>query len=111
MPTIAENQAAHPEWFTDPSSVSGDVAAVLAWKAKQPWMAGGTIGEAWDRAGTGPYYLANVKMAQQNVDDFYKLNEMRKADGIAPEAPFWLAPDAPAQAPITGYSPAVFGCS
>ena len=95
MPTIAENQAAHPEWFTDPSSVSGDVAAVLAWKAKQPWMAGGTIGEAWEAAGTGMWYHAHVRDAQQQVTDFYALNERLKADGIAPHDPFWL--DAPAK--------------
>lgn len=93
MPTIAENRASHPEWYVDPSSVSGDVAAVLAWKAKQPWMAGGTIGEAWEKAGTGMYYLAHVKDAQQQVSDYYALADRQRADGITPDAPFWT--DAP----------------
>ena len=98
MSKIEENKLAHPEWYVDPSSVSGDVAAVLSWKAKQPFglsLSGGagTIGDAWEQAGTGMYYFAHVKDAQQQVSDYYALADRQRADGITPDAPFWT--DAP----------------
>ena len=94
MSSIAENKLAHPEWYVDPSSVSGDIAAVLAWKAKQPFNLGtGTIADAWEAAGTGMWYFAHVRDAEQQVTDYYALCERQKADGITPDAPFWL--DAP----------------
>lgn len=116
MPTIAENRASHPEWFVDPASVTGDVRAILEWKAKQPFglsMSGGTgtIGDAWETAGTGMFYAAHVRDATEQLADFHKLNARLQADGIAPNAPFWLAPTPAAVAPVKGDGSAVFGGS
>lgn len=93
MSTITQNQADHPEWFVDPATLSDEVKAVLVWKANQPYIGGGTIGAAWEAAGTGMYYFAHVKDAQQQVSDYYALADRQRADGITPDAPFWL--DAP----------------
>lgn len=108
MSTITQNQAAHPEWFVDPATLSDEVKAVLAWKANQPYIGGGTIGAAWDAAGKGHYYVANVREAQTQVEQFHAQVAAAAASGEAAPVAFWLQADAP-KAPEAHITGAVFG--
>lgn len=100
MPTIAENQSAHPEWFEQPANIDGDTAAYLNWQATQPNPFGpGTVGEAWERAGTGHLYRSHVTTAREEVARYQERAKLYAAEGQpAPIAP-WMATPAPAAGP------------
>ena len=79
MPTIAENQINHPEWFViDPDRLPAEVVQFLTWQAAQPNPVGpGTIGDAWEQGGTGAYYLAHVATAKATIGRYESTGEAK----------------------------------
>lgn len=65
MPTTSENQVAHPERFVNPDTLAPEVLQFLRWQGEQPNPVGpGTIADAWEQGGTGPFYVAHVATAR-----------------------------------------------
>jgi hypothetical protein len=107
MPTITENRANHPEWYVDPAQVSPEAMTYLAWLSEQPNSVGpGTIGDAWEQGGTGPFYKPHVVSAQAAIDKQNRVvRECHAMGQEAPSAPWerW-APGVKATPATTGVS-------
>ena len=104
MPTIAENQLIHPNWFADPTTLDADVAQFLAWQGAQPGAFHPTIADDWAVAGTGPLYNPNVLLARQALDRHAAaVFECRATGQQPPDAPWerWT-PGVVAAAQTTG---------
>ena len=90
MPTIAENKAAHPEWFVAPEALDADVLQYLAWQGEQPNPVGpGTIADAWAEGGTGPFYAPHALAARQALDHYAEGVAECQATGQTPQAAPW----------------------
>ena len=103
MPTIQENQARRPEWFINDGDLPADVRAFLTWQSAQPNPHGpGTIGEAWEAAGTGPLYRAHVDRATAELQRHAADCEVARVSGLPlPVAPWAEAAPATPAAPRT----------
>ena len=89
MPTIAENQAAHPNWFVDPETLTPVVKQFLGWQAEQPGQFAATVGDEWALAGTGPLYALNVAQARNALDQRYRGVEACRITCQEPPAAPW----------------------
>lgn len=86
MPTIAENQVAHPEWFVNPDTLAPEVLQFLRWQGEQPNPVGpGTMADAWAQGGTGPFYKPHVTSAQSAIDRQNRI--VRECHAMGQEAP------------------------
>ena len=78
MPTTAENQVAHPEWFVNPDTLAPEVLQFLNWQGAQPNPVGpGTMDDAWDQGGTGPFYVAHVATAKATIGRYSSTGEAK----------------------------------
>lgn len=114
MPTIAENQARRPEWFITDADLHPDVRSFLTWQAQQPNPHGpGTIGEAWEAAGTGPLYRQNVDRATAELQRHAADCEVARVSCLPLPAAPWAesAPATPAAPRTTGAKAAKGGAA
>jgi len=91
MKTLVQtNMAAHPAWYVNPKSLTAEEKRFLAWQALQPNIVGpGTIGEAWEASGTGPYYFSHVSAAREQIALYASRNQILKEAGRPPIVGAW----------------------
>ena len=106
--TIEENMTAHPEWYADPETIEPEVEKFLDWQSQQYFNLGpGTIGQAWESAGTGKYYKPHVAAAKAAISAHETLNVIRAQSGLPIVDPEWTKPFVPN--PVWENGGAVFG--
>lgn len=94
MTPIQQNMQARPDLFVKPNTIEPEVAQFLSWQHDHFNPLGiGTIGEAWERAGTGPLYVDNVTRAREQVELHHtRAKLMREAGNDYPAAQWANAP-------------------